>query len=55
MTLNEFPDTVGIYSIVMSRDQTAGRSHGMKIGNSSFERVEDFKNLGKPLTNQNSI
>jgi hypothetical protein len=27
--------------IVMSRDQTAGRRHDMKIGNSSFERVEE--------------
>jgi hypothetical protein len=28
---------------VMSRDQTAGRSHSMKIDNSSFERVEEFR------------
>jgi hypothetical protein len=41
--------------MVMSRDQTAGRSHSMKIGNSSFKRVEDFKYLGTTLTNQNSI
>ena len=27
----------------------------MKIGNSSFERVEKFKCLGKTLTNQYSI
>jgi hypothetical protein len=27
----------------------------MKIDNSSFERVEDFKYLGTTLTNQNSI
>jgi len=27
----------------------------MKIGNSSIERVEEFKYLGKTLTNQNSI
>ena len=27
----------------------------MKIDNSSFERVEEFKYLGKTLTNQNSI
>ena len=39
----------------MSRDQKAGRSHGMKIGNSSFERVEEFKYLGTTLTNQNYI
>ena len=39
----------------MSRDQNAGRSHGMKIDNRSFERVEEFKCLGTTLTNQNSI
>src|SRR5215510_6412334 len=39
----------------MSRDQTAGRSHSMKIDNDSFERVEEFKCLGTTLTNQNSI
>ena len=27
----------------------------MKIGNSNFERVEDFKYLGPTFTNQNSI
>ena len=27
----------------------------MKIDNSTFERVEDFKHLGTTLTNQNSI
>ena len=41
--------------MVMSRDQNAGQSHGMKIDNSSFERVEEFKYLGTSLTNQNSI
>jgi hypothetical protein len=41
--------------MVMSRDQTAGRSQIMKIENSSFERVGEFKYLGKSLTNQNSI
>jgi hypothetical protein len=39
----------------MSRDQNAGRSHSMKIYNSSFEMVEDFVYLGTTLTNQNSI
>ena len=39
----------------MSRDQNVERSHNIKIGNSSFERVEEFKYLGKTLTNQNSI
>ena len=39
----------------MSGDQNAGRSHGIKIDNSAFERVEEFKYLGTTLTNQNSI
>jgi len=39
----------------MSRDQNAGESHSMKIDNSSFERVEEFKYLGTTLTNQNTI
>jgi len=37
----------------MSRDQNAGRSHKIKTDNSSFERVEQFKYLGKTI--QNSI
>jgi UDP-galactopyranose mutase len=41
--------------MVMSRDQNEGRSHNIKIDNSSFERVEEFKYLGTNLTNQNSI
>ena len=41
--------------MVMTRDQNAGRSHNIKIDNSSFERVEEFRYLGKTLTNQNSI
>ena len=39
----------------MSRDQNAGRIHSVRIDNSTFERVEDFKYLGTTLTNQNSI
>jgi ribosomal protein S2 len=38
----------------VSRDQNVGRSHSMKIDDSSFESVE-FKYLGTILTNQNSI
>jgi hypothetical protein len=38
---------------VMSRDQNAGRSHNMKTGSSSSERVEEFRYLGKTLTDQN--
>jgi hypothetical protein len=41
--------------MVMSRDRNAGRGHGVKIGNSSIERVEEFKCLGATLTDQNSI
>ena len=41
--------------MIMSRDQNAGRSHSMKIDNSSIERVEEFKYLGTTLTNQNSF
>ena len=40
---------------VMSRDQNAGQSHSVRIDNSTFERVEEFKYLGTTLTNQNSI
>jgi hypothetical protein len=39
----------------MSRDQNAVRGHGVKIDNSSIERVEEFKYLGVTLTDQNSI
>jgi hypothetical protein len=35
--------------MVMSRDQNAGRNHSIKTDNSSFERVEEFKYLGKIL------
>ena len=41
--------------MVMVRDQNAGRSHNIKIDNSSFERVEEFKYLGTTLRNQNYI
>ena len=39
----------------MSREQTAGLSHTIKVDNSSIERVEEFIYLGTTLTNQNSI
>jgi hypothetical protein len=38
--------------MVMSQDQDAGQSHSIKTDNSSFERVEGFKYLGKTFTNQ---
>jgi hypothetical protein len=41
--------------MVMSQDQNADGSHSIKIENSFFERVEEFKYLGTNLTNQNSI
>jgi hypothetical protein len=41
--------------MIMSRDRNAGRSHSMKIDNSSIERVEVFKYLGTTLTHKNSI
>jgi len=40
--------------MIMSREQNAGRSHSMKIDNSSIERVEEFIYLGTTLTNKNS-
>jgi hypothetical protein len=41
--------------MVMSRDHNAERSHSTKTDNSTFERVEEFKYLGKTITNQNFI
>ena len=41
--------------MVMSRDRNARQSHNLKIGNSLFKIVEQFKYLGTTLTNQNSI
>jgi len=41
--------------MVMSRDQNAGRSHSIKIDNTSFEMVEEFKYLGTTLTDRSSI
>jgi len=41
--------------MVMSRDHNAGRSHNIKIDNSSFERVEELKYLGTTLRHQTSI
>jgi len=41
--------------MVMSRVQNVERIHSVRIDNSTFERVEEFKHLGTTLTNQNSI
>jgi len=32
--------------VVMSRDQNAGRIHSVRVDNSTFERVDEFKYLG---------
>jgi len=39
----------------LKADPTAGRSNDIKIDNSSFERVEQFKYLGTTLTHKDSI
>jgi hypothetical protein len=41
--------------MVMSRDQNSGRIHSVRMDNSTFEAVEEFKYLGTNLRNQNSI
>jgi len=41
--------------MVMSRDQNAGWNFSVRIDNSTFKRVEEFKYLGTTLTHQNSI
>jgi hypothetical protein len=40
--------------MVMSRDQNAGRNHGIKFDNISFKNVEDFKYFGTIL-NKNAV
>jgi hypothetical protein len=39
----------------MSRSQHAGQSHSIKMGNSYYESVEEFKYFETILTNQSSI
>jgi len=39
----------------MSRDQNAGRSHGINFDKIFFESVEQFRYLGTTVTNQNFI
>ena len=41
--------------MLISQDQNAGRSHNIKIDNSSSERVEQFKYFRTNLTYKNSI
>jgi hypothetical protein len=45
----------GTKYMVLSRDQNAGRIHSVRVDNSTFERVEEFKYLGTTLANQNYI
>ena len=40
--------------MVISRDQKSGRIQSVRIDNSTFESVEEFKYLGTNLTNQNA-
>jgi hypothetical protein len=40
---------------LVSRDQNAGQNREIKIGNTSFENVSQFKYLGTTVTNQNLI
>jgi len=44
-----------LFYMVMSPDRNAGRIHSVRIDNSTFKRVEEFKYLGTTLTNKNSI
>jgi hypothetical protein len=39
----------------MSRHQTTGQNHFIRVANKSFENVEKLKYLGTTLTNQNCI
>jgi hypothetical protein len=41
--------------MVMSGEQNARQNGNIKIGNKSFKRGEQFKHLGRTVTNQNSI
>jgi hypothetical protein len=41
--------------MLVSHDQNAGQNQDIKIGNSSFENVSQFKYLGMTVTNQNLI
>ena len=49
------PDYDKTKYMVLSRDQNAGRIQSVRIDNSTFERVEEFKHLWTTLTYQNSI
>jgi hypothetical protein len=41
--------------MLVSRDQNAGQNRDIKVGNSSFENVSQFKYLGTTVTVHNLI
>jgi len=41
--------------MAMPRYQNEGQNHNTRTENKSFDGVEQFKNMGTTLTNQNSI
>jgi hypothetical protein len=41
--------------MLLSRHQNAGQNYDVKVVNKSFEKVAQFKYLGRSVTNQNSI
>jgi len=41
--------------MVMSRDKNAGLNHRIKVDNSSFERLQEFRYLGTILMNVNYV
>jgi hypothetical protein len=41
--------------MLLSRHQNAGKNHNIKIGDSFFENMAQFKYLGTTVTYQNSI
>ena len=58
ITVYHFPSKTFIQMCVQFltvTELTAGRIHSVRIDNSTFERVKEFKYLGTTLTNQNSI
>jgi hypothetical protein len=41
--------------MVMSPDENGGQNHNIKIENKSLESVEQFKYLGRVVTNRNFV
>jgi hypothetical protein len=48
-------NTEKIKYLLLSRHQNTGQNHDIKIGNSCFENVEQFKYLRTTIINQNLI